>query len=47
MHDDRGFGPTGVMLASLHGMQHLETKYMVDVLRVVACKFHMGKASVA
>jgi len=36
VHDDRGFGPTGVMLACLHGMASLEKKFSVDVLRIVA-----------
>lgn len=36
VHDDRGFGPTGVLLAILHGLYQLETTGSVDILNIVA-----------
>jgi hypothetical protein len=39
VHDDRGLGPTGVMLACLHGMESLEKKFSVDIVRIVASTF--------
>lgn len=41
VHDDRGLGPTGVMLACLHGMESLEKKFSVDIVRIVASAFSL------